>query len=139
MLFEVLVFGRVRKIATSAISLVMSVCPSVCVYPSAWNYSTPTERIFMKFCIKQFFLKSAEKIQVQLISDDNNGTVHVQLCTAMYSCVQQCTAVYSDVQQCTAMYSCVQLCTAVYSDVQLCTAMYSCVQLCAAVYIRNII
>jgi hypothetical protein len=40
---------------------------------SAWNNSSPTGRIGMKFCIWVFFRKSVEKIKVLLKSDKNNG------------------------------------------------------------------
>jgi len=43
------VFRGVRKIAKKKISFVTSVCPSVRL--SAWNNSTRTEQIFMKFTI----------------------------------------------------------------------------------------
>ena len=43
-------FANLRK---ASISFIKSVCPSVClsVCLSAWNNSTPTVRIFMKFGI----------------------------------------------------------------------------------------
>jgi hypothetical protein len=40
---------------------------------SAWNYSSPTGRIFMKFDVCIFFRKPAEKIKVSLKSDNNIG------------------------------------------------------------------
>jgi hypothetical protein len=49
----------------------LSVRPSIC--QSAWNNSAPTERIFMKFGIWEFFRESVEKIWVSLKSDKNNG------------------------------------------------------------------
>jgi hypothetical protein len=58
-------FANLRR---AAISFVMS------VRPSAWNITTPTGRIFMKFHIRVFFFrKSTEKIQVSLKADKNNG------------------------------------------------------------------
>jgi hypothetical protein len=58
----------------------MSVCLSVRLF--AWNNSAPTGRIFMEFDISLFF-KCVEKIQVSLKSDNNNGTLHEDLCTFM--------------------------------------------------------
>jgi Fe-S oxidoreductase len=52
------------------------VCLSVCpvVLQSAWKSSAPTGRIFMKFHVWGFFFqKSAERIQVLLKFDKNNG------------------------------------------------------------------
>jgi hypothetical protein len=60
------VFWRFRRIAKSDYSL-RYICPS------AWNNSAPTERIFMKF--GSIFWKSAEKTQVSLKSDKNNGYI----------------------------------------------------------------
>jgi hypothetical protein len=54
------------------------------VRPPAWKNSAPTGRIFMKFDI--YFSKICEKIQVSLKSDNNNGTLHEDLCTFMVIC-----------------------------------------------------
>jgi len=40
---------------------------------SAWNNSAPTGRIFMKFDTWEFFLNSAQKIQISWKSEKNNG------------------------------------------------------------------
>jgi len=53
------------------IGFTMSVCPSVSL--SAWRKSAPTERIFVKINILEFFKKSINKIQVSIKSDKNNG------------------------------------------------------------------
>jgi len=50
---------------------VMSVLPLI--PPSAWNNSTPTGCIFVKFDRSQFFEKSVEEIQFSLKSDNKNG------------------------------------------------------------------
>ena len=63
--YRTLIFRSVRKIAKKRLS-----ASHVC--PSAWN-SAPTGRTSMKFDIREFFRKSAEKIQVPLKSDKNNG------------------------------------------------------------------
>ena len=53
--------GAVAKLHKATISFVMPVCPSVrpsvclSVYPTTWNSSAPTGRIFMKFHIWVFF------------------------------------------------------------------------------------
>ena len=60
-------FRSIRKIAKSDYHIPLS------VRPSTWNNSAPTGRIFMKFDIGEFFLKTIEKIQVSLKSDKNNG------------------------------------------------------------------
>ena len=49
------------------------VCLSVRQF--AWNKSAPTGRIFTKFHISEFFLKSVEKIQASLKSEKNSGYV----------------------------------------------------------------
>ena len=67
-----LIVRRVRKIAKSDYQL-LHVRPSVCLCPSAWNISGPTNWIFIKFDICVFFRKFVEKIQVSLKSDKNNG------------------------------------------------------------------
>ena len=51
------------------------------VCPSAWNNSAPTERIFMKFDIWAFFSKICRENWSSLKSDNNNGTLHEDLCT----------------------------------------------------------
>jgi len=56
-----LLFNHVIKIT---ISFILSVCTSV--WQNAWNNSAPIGRIFMKFEIRIFLLKSVEKIQVVL-------------------------------------------------------------------------
>jgi len=61
-------FAKLRK---ATIGFVISVRMSV--PPSAWNNSPSTGRIFMKFDIWGFFLKSVEKIQVLLKADKNKG------------------------------------------------------------------
>ena len=59
-------FPKLRK---AAIGFVMS------FHPSTWNNSAPTGWTFMKFDIWVSLKKSAEKIQVSLKSDNNNGTL----------------------------------------------------------------
>ena len=59
---------RVRKIAKSDYRF-RHVCPSV--RSPAWKNSAPTGQVFMKFEIWIFFLKSVEKIQVSLKSDNH--------------------------------------------------------------------
>ena len=49
-----LIVRRVRKIAKSDYQL-LHVRPSVCLCPSAWNNSGPTNRIFIKFDISVIF------------------------------------------------------------------------------------
>ena len=56
-------FANLRK---ATVNFVMSV-----FLPSARN-SAPTRRIFMKFDIWRYFLKSAQKMQVLFKSDENN-------------------------------------------------------------------
>jgi len=58
-------FSKLRKA-----TILASCCLSVC--PSAWNNSTPTGRIFVKFDIWLFFLKCVEKIRFSLTSGKNN-------------------------------------------------------------------
>jgi hypothetical protein len=70
----VLRFRRVRKIATHYIA---SSCLSDC--PTAWNNSTSTGRIFMKFDIWRFFENMSLK------SDRNNGHFTLRLRTFMIS------------------------------------------------------
>ena len=41
------------------------------IRPSVWNYSTVTDRIFMKFDIPSIFRESVEKIQVSFKSERN--------------------------------------------------------------------
>jgi hypothetical protein len=54
-----------RKIAESGYQLRhVRLCVCVCVCRSAWNNSTLTRQIFMKFDIWVFFKKIAKKIQV---------------------------------------------------------------------------
>jgi hypothetical protein len=61
------IFMRVRKIALSDFSFIMSVRLSAC------NNSAPTGRIFMKYDI--CLCLSVEKIQVSVKSDKNNGHI----------------------------------------------------------------
>jgi len=61
------ILGACVKSRKAFISFVMSVCPS------AWNISSPTEKIFAKFGTCVFFLKTVYKIQDSLKSDKNNG------------------------------------------------------------------
>jgi hypothetical protein len=58
-------FAKLRK--TTIYFVVTRVCPY------AWNNSTPTGRIFMKFLYLCVFRKSMEKMQVSLKSDKNKG------------------------------------------------------------------
>ena len=67
-------FTKLRKASTS---FVMSVCPS------AWNNSSPTERILITFAIRVSFEKSVEKIQVLLNPTWVTGTLHEDLFTFM--------------------------------------------------------
>jgi hypothetical protein len=76
-LADILVFRRVRMLRKATICFVMSVRPPAC------NNSAPTGRIFIKFDILNIFRKSVEKIEVSLKSDNNNGTLHEDLCTFM--------------------------------------------------------
>jgi len=57
--------GAFEKRRKATISFVMS------VRPSAWNNSAPARQIFIK--IVEYLRISVEKIQVQLISDNNKG------------------------------------------------------------------
>ena len=63
-----IIFRRVRKFAKSDYWF----CH---VRPYAWNNSAPTARIFVEILHLSIFLKSAEKIQVSLKSDKNNGYI----------------------------------------------------------------
>ena len=65
--------GVVTKLRKSTLSFVISVC--LTVHLSAWNNSTPTGQIFMKFDIS-VLSKSIQKFQVSLKSDMNNCTLH---------------------------------------------------------------
>ena len=56
-------FAKLRKVTTS---FIMS------VRPSAWNNSSLTGRIFMKFDISGFFENLSRKIQASLKSNNNN-------------------------------------------------------------------
>jgi hypothetical protein len=70
-------------LALSRPSASLSVRPSI--HPSAWNNSDPTKRVFMRFDMWAFFRKSAEKVQVSLKPDKNNGYVtwrHYDIMTA---------------------------------------------------------
>jgi hypothetical protein len=58
--------GAFAKLRKATISFVMSVGPSA-------RNPVPTEQILMKFLCFIIFLKSVEKIQVSLKSDNNNG------------------------------------------------------------------
>ena len=62
--------GAFAKLRQATITSVMYVRPSI--YPSAWNNSTPTRRIVMKFNIWEFLQKSVQKIQVSLKPDKND-------------------------------------------------------------------
>jgi hypothetical protein len=62
---------KFRVLSKSDKNNVMPVCLSV--RPSAWNNSSPTERIFTKFDIWWFIWKSLEKFRVLSRSDKNNG------------------------------------------------------------------
>ena len=55
----------------ATISFVMSV--PLFTRLSAWNNSVPIKRIFLKFDILSIFQKSADKIQVSLKPNKNNG------------------------------------------------------------------
>ena len=66
-----LLLGAFAVLRKATISFALSVCPSLCL--TAWNNSTATGHIFIKFHIYVLFLKSVEKIQVSLESDKNNG------------------------------------------------------------------
>ena len=48
------------------------------VWPSTWNSSNPTGRIFLKFDFSFFFRKSVEKIQGSLKSEKNSGALDEQ-------------------------------------------------------------
>jgi hypothetical protein len=71
------ILGAFAKLRKATVSFVTSVCPS------AYNKSAPTRSIFIIYDILVFFEKSVEKIQVSLKSDNNNGTLHEDLCTFM--------------------------------------------------------
>ena len=67
---KVTFLGAFLKLRKANISFVK--CLSVC--PSAWNSSSPTERISIKIDVsKIFFRKVVQKIEVLLKSDKNNG------------------------------------------------------------------
>jgi len=59
---KVTVVGAFAKMRKTAISFIVSVCPS------KWNNSTPSGRIFVKFYISVFFSKIYRKIQLSLKS-----------------------------------------------------------------------
>ena len=71
-------FAELRK---STSSFVVHVRPFV--YHSAWKYSTPTGRIFMKFYIWIYFRKSVAEVQDSLRPGKNNGYYFWRLCTFM--------------------------------------------------------
>jgi hypothetical protein len=58
------------KFQKMTISLVMSICPSLCL--SAWNNSVTNGRIFMKFDIRMFFF-IADDIKVPVLSNKNKA------------------------------------------------------------------
>jgi hypothetical protein len=65
--------GALAKLRKATTTFVMAVYTSV--RPLAWNNQGRPLRIFMKFDVWEFFEKSANKIQVSLKSDKNNGFV----------------------------------------------------------------
>jgi hypothetical protein len=64
------ILGAFAKLLKEVISFVISVSPSV--LSSAWNTSATTWRIFIKFEIWKFLIKSVEKIQFLVQYDKNN-------------------------------------------------------------------
>jgi hypothetical protein len=95
--FIVLFFLHVRKVHTCSkghyrfvsqnfenlplASLCLPLCLSV--LQAAWNNSSPTASIFMKFDILRIFQNYVEEIQVLLKSDTNNSTLQEYLYTFM--------------------------------------------------------
>jgi len=63
-------FGAFGKFQTATFDFVMSVHLSICpfVHLSAWNYSAPTGRIFMKFDICVFLEK---------VSGENSSSIKI--------------------------------------------------------------
>ena len=53
--------GAFAKLRKATISFVVSVC--LFVRPSTWNNSAPSERIFMKLCIREFFENLSTKMK----------------------------------------------------------------------------
>jgi hypothetical protein len=77
----IVLLGSFAKLRKAVASFVMSVCPSVLsVCPSV--LSVRTQQLVFHWT-DFFFRKSAQKIQVSLTSDNNNGTLHKHLCTFM--------------------------------------------------------
>ena len=62
-------YALLAKLREATISFVVSLYPTVRMEQLGSHYI----RVFMKFDIRVFFRKSAEKIQVSLRSDENKG------------------------------------------------------------------
>jgi hypothetical protein len=75
--------GTFAKLWKVTISFIMSVCPSI--WPSTWNNSAPTERIFVKFGIWVFFKNLSRKFKFHWNLTRITGTLHEELCTFMIS------------------------------------------------------
>jgi hypothetical protein len=68
-LSDLFIFRRVRKERKATISFIMCVCLifSSSFHPSAWNHSTPTRRILIKFDILLFFENLLRKFEFDWI------------------------------------------------------------------------
>ena len=77
--------GAFTKFRKGSVSFVLSVCPSVrpSVRPPAWNNSTSTGRIFMKFDIWVFFENLARKLKFHEDLTRITGTLREVLCIFM--------------------------------------------------------
>jgi hypothetical protein len=73
--------GAFAKFRKGSLIFVMSVCPSV--RSSAWNNSTSTGRIFIKFVIWVFFENLARKLKFNYDPTRITGTLHEDLCAFM--------------------------------------------------------
>ena len=73
---QIAFFRRVRKIAKTTISIVMSVSPSVFLF--AWNNSAFNDEFSWNLKLEEF-KKYVKKIQIWLKSHKNNGNLHEDL------------------------------------------------------------
>jgi hypothetical protein len=73
--------GVFAKIRNATISFVVS------VRPSAWNNSTSTGQIFIKFGISVFFENLSRKFKFSYNLIRIKGTLHKDLCPFIYRCI----------------------------------------------------
>jgi len=66
--------GAFEKLRKVTIRFIMCCYPSV--RPSAWDNSAPTERIFMKFYVREFFEKLSRKFEFHSYLTRTTGTLH---------------------------------------------------------------